>query len=59
MLNLTQNPALSTINYQLSTINYYDASKSISLITNYLIEAIRDGLEERTKVKDKEVVKAA
>ena len=36
-----------------------DASKSISLITNYLIEAIRDGLEERTKVKDKEVVKAA
>ena len=36
-----------------------DASKSISLITNYLIEAIREGLEERTKVKDKEVVKAA
>ncbi len=36
-----------------------DASKSISLITNYLIEAIREGLEERTKTKDKEAVKAA
>jgi small subunit ribosomal protein S2 len=29
-----------------------DASKSISLITNYLIEAIRQGLEERTKTKE-------
>jgi small subunit ribosomal protein S2 len=29
-----------------------DASKSISLITNYLIEAIRQGLEERNKTKE-------
>jgi len=29
-----------------------DASKSISLITNYLVEAIRLGLEERTKTKE-------
>ena len=29
-----------------------DASKSISLITNYLIEAIRQGLEERSKTKE-------
>ena len=29
-----------------------DASKSISLITNYLIEAIREGLDERTKTKE-------
>ena len=34
-----------------------DASKSISLITNYLTEAIRQGLEERNKTK--EVVKEA
>ncbi len=29
-----------------------DASKSISLITNYLVEAIRQGLEERNKTKE-------
>jgi small subunit ribosomal protein S2 len=29
-----------------------DASKSISLITNYLVESIREGLEERTKMKE-------
>ncbi len=29
-----------------------DASKSISLITHYLIEAIREGLEERNKTKE-------
>jgi small subunit ribosomal protein S2 len=34
-----------------------DASKSISLITNFLTEAIRQGLEERNKTK--EVVKEA
>lgn len=29
-----------------------DASKSISLISNYLVEAIRQGLDERSKSKD-------
>lgn len=29
-----------------------DASKSIALITNYLVEAIREGLEERNKQKE-------
>jgi small subunit ribosomal protein S2 len=29
-----------------------DASKSISLITNYLVDSIREGLEERTKMKE-------
>jgi small subunit ribosomal protein S2 len=29
-----------------------DASKSISLITNHLVEAIRQGLEERNKTKE-------
>jgi len=35
-----------------------DASKAIAFITNYLVEAIREGLEERKAVKaeDKEVV---
>ncbi len=38
-----------------------DASKAIAFITNYLVEAIREGLEERKAVKaeDKEVVAEA
>jgi small subunit ribosomal protein S2 len=35
-----------------------DASKSIMLITNYLTEAIREGLEERNKSKELKEVKA-
>lgn len=31
-----------------------DASKSIAIITNYLVEAIREGLEERSKIKPEE-----
>lgn len=36
-----------------------DASKSISLIINYLTEAIREGLEERNKAKDEKDNKEA
>ena len=37
-----------------------DASKAIAFVTNYLVEAIREGLEERKAVKseDKEVAEA-
>ena len=37
-----------------------DASKAISFITNYLVEAIREGLEERKAMKgdEKEVAEA-
>jgi small subunit ribosomal protein S2 len=31
-----------------------DASKSISIITNYLVSAIQEGLSERKEVKAKE-----
>ena len=36
-----------------------DASKSIEIITNYLAEAVREGLTERQTMKDKEKVEEA